>query len=45
LVAAHGGIVGAESRSDGVTVWFELPLRAHADQSSRHTAERSALVT
>jgi two-component system, OmpR family, sensor histidine kinase BaeS len=28
LVAAHGGDVGAESASDGVTVWFELPLRA-----------------
>jgi two-component system sensor histidine kinase BaeS len=28
LVAAHGGIVGAESESDGVTVWFELPLQA-----------------
>ena len=27
LVAAHGGTVGAESESDGVTVWFELPLR------------------
>jgi len=28
LVAAHGGTVGAESDADGVTVWFELPLRA-----------------
>jgi len=28
LVAAHGGTVGAESDPDGVTVWFELPLRA-----------------
>ncbi len=28
LVAAHGGNVGAESERDGVTVWFELPLRA-----------------
>jgi two-component system sensor histidine kinase BaeS len=28
LVAAHGGSVGAESDADGVTVWFELPLRA-----------------
>jgi signal transduction histidine kinase len=28
LVAAHGGIVGAESESDSVTVWFELPLQA-----------------
>ena len=28
LVAAHGGDVGAESDADGVTVWFELPLRA-----------------
>ncbi|MFZ2032658.1 MAG: HAMP domain-containing sensor histidine kinase [Candidatus Dormiibacterota bacterium] len=27
LVAAHGGTVGAESDADGVTVWFELPLR------------------
>jgi two-component system sensor histidine kinase BaeS len=34
LVAAHGGIVGAESESDGVTVWFELPIRAYErDQS------------
>jgi signal transduction histidine kinase len=34
LVAAHGGNVGAESESDGVTVWFELPLRAcEPDQS------------
>ena len=29
LVAAHGGDVGAETDADGVTVWFELPLRAH----------------
>ena len=29
LVAAHGGIVGAESERDGVTVWFELPLLAY----------------
>jgi two-component system, OmpR family, sensor histidine kinase BaeS len=28
LVAAHGGDVGAENDSEGVTVWFELPLRA-----------------
>jgi signal transduction histidine kinase len=28
LVAAHGGDVGAETDADGVTVWFELPLRA-----------------
>ena len=28
LVAAHGGDVGAESDAGGVTVWFELPLRA-----------------
>jgi two-component system, OmpR family, sensor histidine kinase BaeS len=28
LIAAHGGTVGAESHADGVTVWFELPLRA-----------------
>jgi signal transduction histidine kinase len=28
LVAAHSGNVGAESERDGVTVWFELPLRA-----------------
>ncbi|MFZ0180732.1 MAG: ATP-binding protein [Candidatus Dormiibacterota bacterium] len=28
LVAAHGGDVGAESDADGVTVWFEVPLRA-----------------
>jgi signal transduction histidine kinase len=35
LVAAHGGIVGAESESDGVTVWFELPLGAYKpDQST-----------
>ena len=35
LVAAHGGHVGAESESDGVTVWFELPLRAYEpDQST-----------
>ncbi|HVC04479.1 MAG TPA: HAMP domain-containing sensor histidine kinase [Candidatus Acidoferrales bacterium] len=35
LVAAHGGIVGAESESDGVTVWFELPLRTYEpDQST-----------
>jgi two-component system, OmpR family, sensor histidine kinase BaeS len=35
LVAAHGGIVGAESDIDGVTVWFELPLRAYEpDQST-----------
>jgi two-component system sensor histidine kinase BaeS len=27
LVAAHGGDVGAESDAEGVTVWFELPLR------------------
>jgi signal transduction histidine kinase len=27
LVSAHGGSVGAESDDDGVTVWFELPLR------------------
>jgi signal transduction histidine kinase len=29
LVVAHGGIVGAESEIDGVTVWFELPIRAY----------------
>jgi two-component system sensor histidine kinase BaeS len=34
LVAAHGGIVGAESKSDGVTVWFEMPLRAHSSDRS-----------
>ncbi|HUZ68129.1 MAG TPA: ATP-binding protein [Candidatus Saccharimonadales bacterium] len=35
LVAAHGGHVGAESESDGATVWFELPLRAYEpDQST-----------
>jgi two-component system, OmpR family, sensor histidine kinase BaeS len=28
LVSAHGGDVGADSDSDGVTVWFDLPLRA-----------------
>jgi two-component system sensor histidine kinase BaeS len=28
LVDAHGGHVGAESEGGGVTVWFELPLRA-----------------
>jgi len=28
LVAAHGGDVGAENEADGVTVWFELPVRA-----------------
>lgn len=28
LVGAHGGDVGAESNQDGVTVWFELPLRS-----------------
>jgi two-component system sensor histidine kinase BaeS len=28
LVAAHGGNVGAESDADGVTVWFDLPLRS-----------------
>ncbi len=28
LVAAHGGDVGADNDADGVTVWFELPLRA-----------------
>jgi two-component system, OmpR family, sensor histidine kinase BaeS len=28
LVAAHGGNVGAESDVDGVTVWFDLPLRS-----------------
>jgi two-component system sensor histidine kinase BaeS len=34
LVAAHGGIVGAESEGDGVTVWFELPLRAYEPDRS-----------
>jgi signal transduction histidine kinase len=29
LVAAHSGVVGAESDSEGLTVWFELPLRTH----------------
>ena len=29
LVAAHGGIVGADSEGNGVTVWFELPLRTY----------------
>lgn len=28
LVSAHGGTVGAESDSEGVTVWFDMPLRA-----------------
>ncbi len=28
LVGAHGGDVGAENSRDGVTVWFDLPLRA-----------------
>lgn len=27
LIAAHGGEVGANNDADGVTVWFELPLR------------------
>jgi two-component system sensor histidine kinase BaeS len=27
LVTAHGGDVGANNEADGVTVWFELPLR------------------
>jgi two-component system, OmpR family, sensor histidine kinase BaeS len=35
LVAAHGGIVGAESESDSATVWFELPLRAYEPDVSR----------
>lgn len=34
LVAAHGGIVGAESERDGVTVWFELPLSAYEPNPS-----------
>ena len=34
LVAAHGGIVGAESGSDGVTVWFELPLQSYEPDPS-----------
>lgn len=34
LVAAHGGMVGAESGSDGVTVWFELPLRVREPDQS-----------
>jgi two-component system, OmpR family, sensor histidine kinase BaeS len=28
LVSAHGGEVGADSDADGVTLWFDLPLRA-----------------
>jgi two-component system, OmpR family, sensor histidine kinase BaeS len=28
LVAAHGGDVGAENCADGVTIWFDLPIRA-----------------
>jgi two-component system sensor histidine kinase BaeS len=36
LVTAHGGVVGAESNTDGVTVWFELSLRAK--ESNRITA-------
>ena len=27
LVTAHGGDVGANNETDGVTVWFEVPLR------------------
>ena len=27
LVTGHGGDVGADSDADGVTVWFDLPLR------------------
>lgn len=27
LVAAHGGDVGAENCVDGVTIWFDLPIR------------------
>jgi two-component system sensor histidine kinase BaeS len=27
LATAHGGDVGADNDADGVTVWFELPLR------------------
>jgi signal transduction histidine kinase len=34
LVVAHGGLVGAESEIDGVTVWFELPLRAYEPDRS-----------
>jgi two-component system, OmpR family, sensor histidine kinase BaeS len=28
LISAHGGGVGADSNAEGVTVWFDLPLRA-----------------
>ncbi len=34
LVAAHGGIVGAESEGGGVTVWFDLPLRTYEPDRS-----------
>jgi signal transduction histidine kinase len=40
LVVAHGGIVGAESESDGVTVWFELPLLTHVPERSLEDAVR-----
>jgi two-component system sensor histidine kinase BaeS len=33
LATAHGGDVGASNEADGVTVWFELPLReTNADE-------------
>lgn len=31
LVAAWGGTMGAENHHPGLTVWFELPLLAHAE--------------
>jgi two-component system sensor histidine kinase BaeS len=42
LAAAHGGTVGAESHADGVTVWFELPLRTTEPSSSPNAAPDSA---
>ena len=36
LVGAHGGSVGAECDADGVTVWFELPLRTAEPHPAAH---------
>jgi two-component system, OmpR family, sensor histidine kinase BaeS len=44
LVAAHGGIVGADNDSDGVTVWFELPLQAYVPDAMPPESPRSAEV-
>jgi two-component system sensor histidine kinase BaeS len=45
LVAAHGGSVGAESDAEGVTVWFELPLRAREPQPAAVPEPRRSIGT